>query len=379
MSNYTDFFTNLKQNENCGEKGRLLEALLNSFQRGNTLSRTELAEMKQFVFEEINKLTALIPTLANYKAKDEAFYYEDKLVGLFTFLCAKNVAVSDEEINKINVLVKLVAEYQVLETAVNETFKLQTITPEDVKKVIEIAKSIKDEYQKGLLFQGLLHYEKQIGKFTAEAKAETANYIASETERYLKKKEKLTEDEINNLEIVSDICKHFICEKTVPLLQQILTLPHNNIRYYALDTLIACKGAIPDGVIAELAQDLNYANLTYYLLETNRLLHLYPQEYADAEYLAKSDMVHWLTYPTELGKMPDEIEFLGKVKVKREEYYVFKYKSDSDNLSDDLKGEWLVGWSSDEGGTFSHFDKLSEYEKKKPAKTLKAIRKTLKA
>ena len=379
MSKYQEFFTNLK---NCGsydEKGRLLEVLLNSFQRGNSVSQADLTEMKSFVFEEIKILTDLIPTAPNYKTKDEMFYYEDKLMGLFMFICAQKVTVSDDEVNQVNALVKTVAKYQVLENAISEMYKLDKITLEDAKKVIEIAISLTDEYQRGLFFQGLLSYEKDVNKLTAEAKTEIANYISSEMERYLSKKDQLTEDEINNLEIASDICKNYINDKTIPLLKQILDLNHNNIRYYAVATLIACKEEIPANVIAELAQDLNYANLTHYLLKEHNLENTFPNEYADPVYLAKSDLVHWLTYPTELGKAPDEIVFLGDVKVKKEQYYIFKYKSDSDNLSDDLKNEWLIGWSSEEGGTFSHFDELSEYEQKKPAKTLKAIKKMLKA
>lgn len=380
MSEYSEFFTSLKVCESYGEKGRILEVLLNSFRRKSSfessVSKSDLAEMKSFVFDEISALTDLIPTAPDYKTKDELFYYEDKLLGLFMFLSANKVEVSDDEVEKINALVNTVAKYQVLETAISDMYKLDKISGDDVKKVIEIAKPLADEYQKGLFFQGLLNWEKDVEKFTADAKTEIANYISSEMERYLKK-DKLTEDEINNLEIASDICKNFIDEKTIPLLKQILNLTYNNVRYYAVSTLISCNQTIPASVINDLAQDLNYADLTYHLLKMHRLEGLFPTEFTSPEYLAKSDMVHWLTYPTELGKMPDEIVLLGDVKVKGEKYYIFKYKSDSDTLSDDSKNEWLIGWSSDDGGTFSNFDKLCDYEQKKPAKTLKVIKKKL--
>ena len=49
-------------------------------------------------------------------------------------------------------------------------------------------------------------------------------------------------------------------------------------------------------------------------------------------------------YPTELGKAPDDIEFVGKITYlfKKDKYYVFKYRSDSDTLSDNLKNKWLI-------------------------------------
>ena len=116
--------------------------------------------------------------------------------------------------------------------------------------------------------------------------------------------------------------------------------------------------------------------MTYSLLKRHEVTSLFPAELSSAEYLAKSDLVHWLTYPTELGKQPDEIEYLGKVK-KKEEYYVFRYKSDSENLGDDLKGQWLIGWSNDEGGTFSNFELYSDFEQNTIEKTLKNIKKRL--
>jgi hypothetical protein len=48
-----------------------------------------------------------------------------------------------------------------------------------------------------------------------------------------------------------------------------------------------------------------------------------------------------------------------------------------DNLDDELKGQWLIGWSGSEGGTFSNFDPLVEFEKKTPEKTVRYIRRKL--
>jgi hypothetical protein len=148
------------------------------------------------------------------------------------------------------------------------------------------------------------------------------------------------------------------------------------VNYYAIATLLDAKQIIPQSVVVALANDIVYADMTYALLKRHEATSLFPAELSSAEYLAKSDLVHWLTYPTELGKQPDEIEYLGKVK-KKEEYYVFRYKSDSENLGDDLKGQWLIGWSNDEGGTFSNFDLYSDFEQNTIEKTLKNIRKKL--
>ena len=106
---------------------------------------------------------------------------------------------------------------------------------------------------------------------------------------------------------------------------------------------------------------------------------MFPTECTTEEYLAKSDLVRWLTYPTELGKAPDEIVYIGKIKklFKKEVFYVFKYRSNSDTLGDDLKNKWLIGWSSRDGGTFSNFDEFAPFEQETAKKTLRLIQKKL--
>ena len=64
-------------------------------------------------------------------------------------------------------------------------------------------------------------------------------------------------------------------------------------------------------------------------------------------------------------------------KTKKEDYYIFKFKSNSDNLSDDLKDKYLIGWSNNGGGTFSNFDLYENFEEKTIEKTLKKIKKKL--
>ena len=134
---------------------------------------------------------------------------------------------------------------------------------------------------------------------------------------------------------------------------------------------------IADDPIAALADNLEFADLTYHALSRHGMADRFPAQYRDPGSLAKSNMVRWLTYPTELGKVPDAIEFIGQTKKKGEVFHIFRYRSDSDNLDDELKGQWLIGWSGSEGGTFSNFDPLVEFEKKTSEKTVRYIRRKL--
>jgi hypothetical protein len=271
-----------------------------------------------------------------------------------------------------------VAKERYIETALNALFEQPTIAEDDISKLLALLNQTQDIYQRGMLYSGLVHYKDSISKISDTGKALISAHIVTEWQQYLAL-EQLTEDHINNLELSADISQYFITDSLADTLQKILALGHSNVNYYAADTLLSAGQAIAADVIVALAKDLGYAELTYSMLVKHGKQALFPQEFTNAEYLAKSDMVHWLMYPTELGKAPDAIEYVGKITYlfKKEVYYVFKFRSDSDTLGADLKNKWLIGWSSEDGGTFSNFDEYARFEKNTVAATLKNIKKKL--
>ena len=375
MLKLKEILSSIKESDNYGQNAALLTVLLNSFSNKPVI-KSDLAEIKVFTLAEMNKLIALIKKTTDYKLKDELFNYEDKLIGLFMLLLGKNYEINDDEMMIMHKLVDIVAKEQVLENTIHEIFEHNLINQFDIAKIIDIVKGRKDEFHRGMLYPALLHHKDNMDKLTSEAKIELAKYFISEFERYLSKK-KLNDVEINNLEIAVDVCAYFATDRIIELLKDILKLGYNNINYYVVDSLLAINQHIDIKTISELAKDIRHASVTYALLERNKQADLFPKEFAAPEYLAKSDMVQWLVYPTELGKMPCSIELLGTIDVKKELYHIFKYKSDSDNLEDSLKNEWLIGWSSNDESTFSNFDKLSQFEQKNNDKTLKVIKKKL--
>lgn len=331
--------------------------------------------LKSFAFAEMQKLLSVIPAAENYKEKDCLFAYEDGLLGVFTLSGKSMENVSPEQVETIKRLVTLVDGERVLENAIEETFKSAKIEKNDIEKVLDIVRPITDEYRRGLLYQGLNAHKGELNKFTAEAKESLAEYTAGDMQRLLSGED--YPDKMKSLEFAADVCKHYADGRILDALGKAMALKRDNVRYYAAETLLACGREIPAEAVREMAGNLEYAELLYGLLQKHGKAALFPAEYSSPEYLAKSDLAHWLTYPTELGRLPDEIELLGVAKVKSETFHIFKYKSNSGTLSEDLQGQWLIGWSGDEGGTFSNFDKLSDFEKKKPEKTLKNIVKKL--
>ena len=375
MTTFTPIIEDIKRLSTFSEKTSFLTVILNSFQdKKAKIIIEDKKELAAFAFEEISKLIELIPTLQTYKEKDEAFGYKDALLGIVMMCYSSPAEIDEMNLNNIKTLMAMVDKESFVENAIDNIFKNNQNDKETVNQLLASVIPLKDEFQKGQIYQGLLHYQDGISKLPLDSKMLFDDYISSELKRYLDTP--LDDTIVNNLEFACDVAKYFINDTIISLLNDILKLEQNNVSFYAVATLLNADQTVPSNVIESLANDIVYANMTYGILKQYGLQSLFPAELSNSEYLAKSDLVHWLTYPTELGKKPDQIEYLGKVK-KKEEYYIFRYMSDSDNLEDDRKNQWLIGWSNDEGGTFSDFDLYSVFEKETIEKTLKNIKKRL--
>lgn len=97
---------------------------------------------------------------------------------------------------------------------------------------------------------------------------------------------------------------------------------------------------------------------------------LYPTEFFNQVHFAESDMVRWLTYPTELNRAPDEIVPAQVLRFRMDGYkpvalYVFRYRTHEPD--ENAEDGWMAGISgpfaldgvpSTEalGGTFSDFE-----------------------
>ena len=375
MTQFTDLLNHIIETESYDQKARILSVIVKSIEskKGN-IPHVEKEEIVAFAFTEIKKLISAIPQANTYRQKDEMFSYEDNLMGI-VILCHPSAAqVPEENLNDIKTLVKIVNKERFIERAVDDIFERGNKEKESVERLLCALIPLKDEYQKAQLYNGLLHYQHLIPSLPDDSKKLFADYINGQLKFYLSTE--LTEEMCTGLEMLSDVAQHFATDEILTNLKALLKIEKSSIRYYTVRSLLAAKQEIPQEIIVSLANDIVYADMTYAILKMHGKTNLFPQELANEEYLAKSDLVHWLTFPTELGKVPDKIEYLGKVK-KKEIYHIFRYTSDSDNLSEDLQGKWLIGWSNNEGGTFSNFDLYSNFEQKTVEKTLKVIKRKL--
>lgn len=376
MSQFDEIIETMETSE-YSVKRQFLQYLVQAAERGrHQFAPEDTSALLDYAYREVDTMLAAIPVAADYKEKDMIFTCEDFLMGLIINLCPSPAKIPQDKLMKIKALTELVKKERYIETTIDSIFEQPAVGTAEITRLLYWVRQTGDEYQKTMLFYGLIRHQENLGKISADAKRMLTDYITSELRRLM---ELNNGDAWNGLELLADVSKHFADENTVAALQELLRLERNHINVHAVDTLCVLGGDIPQPAIDALAKDLEFADTTHCILLRHGKAALFPAEYATEVYLAKSDMVRWLAYPTELGKAPDAIEYIGKIKqlFKKEVFHVFKYRSDSDTLGDDRKNKWLVGWSSNEGGTFSNFDEFAPFASESTEKTLKLIKKKL--
>ena len=384
MTTYTPILDRVRAAETMHDKSQLLTYLGRALSANRKkLSPADRTELGAFTLSELEEVPALLNKAENYREKDEIFGIMDSLMNLVMICYDSPAAVPPDRLEMIKRVVERYDRERFLEMAIDEAFKGNP-DEADMERILCMASPLKDEFHKGQLWQGLIHYKGQVQQLSNDAKAVLVKYAVSELTRFAEARREgtFTEEMKDQLEFICDAagCLMFrapVNPELVGLIEDLFELKDGDISYYALSTLLSVGEKVSDEVIVTLAKDIVHADQTYSLLERHSMTDCFPAELRAPAYLAKSDLVHWLTYPTELGREPDEIELLGVTKKKGETFHVFRYKSDSDNLGDDLKGVWLIGWSGNDGGTFSNFDKYADYEKKTSEKTVKYIRRKL--
>lgn len=385
MSKYSEIIERMRESEYIDEKNQTAQFFLQILDKvKDDLYPDERADITDFAVGELSLIKQNVLNANNYKEKSLFFAYEYKLLNMIADATGFVGELPEERLAIIRSVEEFVKSETTVEDSIDSLFAKDEIGLADVNDVLSLVSGIDDIFRRSLLFVGLLKYKDDIEKkFSDDAWKVVSDYTLAELDRFISKKDKASEldtDDTDSLEVAVDACKCFMTDDIANKITTLLSFGYNRVNYYAVETLLETGREVSRDVVESLARDLEYAEITYSVLQKYKRAELFPNELCSEEYLAKSKMIRWLVFPTELGRKPDEIECLGHFKIKKEEYYIFKFRSDSDTLNDELKGEWLVGWTSNDGDTFSQFDRLSAFEDKKHRneKTLKNIKRYLK-
>lgn len=158
---------------------------------------------------------------------------------------------------------------------------------------------------------------------------------------YFEKTEKIEPATFMSLEILFDLATYINDAEILELMGKIVDTRKMNISssMFLVKAFANNNVLIAKEILTNLATDILYASRTFRILENLNKKDIFPKDYANQEYLAKSAMVDWLVYPTELAELPTKIEFVEKFEENEEEFYIFKYESSKEGFKE--KGEML--------------------------------------
>jgi hypothetical protein len=185
--------------------------------------------------------------------------------------------------------------------------------------------------------------------------------------------------------VLLDLTGYLPAEKVEPDLRKVLAFHDPRLKYFALSSLIRLGKRVTAEDVAGVAQLPEMRTWLYKRLDESGQLAVFPAKFKTQAAFAEAEMVYWLTYPTELGRPPDEIELMKVVTVKSGakktavDYYVFRFGTQPPHWA--AKDGWLAGIAgpyphgselivSSVGGTFSEFRK---WDSRSPEEHVKAI------
>ena len=336
-----------------------------------------------FVMDEFGKLAAQIPSVSRFREADNLCVYANELFLLMTRFVPSSDALTEQQRSVVETLGTYIDKTEELPRGIDNLFvpgengAAPVVNASDVLRLTDMMESITDPDHRCMFAEGFLHYKDKLSCLTFDAEAALQAFVGDDMERLLASGDDMTEDEANGLEFYADLCRYIPCDRLTGIVSRLPSLGRNNVSYYALGSLLALKAEVPDELIRQLAYDDEYAYIAKLELDKAGMGDRFPENRSDPIVLHKSDLVHWLTYPTELGKKPDEIKFYTTVDAPDGKVYVYLFKSGSDTLTEDLKGQWLIGWSDDENGAFSEFRTFASCDRGTPEKTAEYIKSCL--
>jgi hypothetical protein len=160
-------------------------------------------------------------------------------------------------------------------------------------------------------------------------------------------------------ELLLDIMGYMKTPEIEKALREALSLRDPRLKYFAISSLLRHGQAVDGADVADVARWPEMRNHLYDRLQAVGKSSLFPEQFRTQKAFAESEMVEWLTYPTELGRAPDKIELMRVFPVDTEtedgviEYYVFRFRTQPPHWAAD------EGWMAGIVGPYLQKDKPS--------------------
>ena len=168
-----------------------------------------------------------------------------------------------------------------------------------------------------------------------------------------------------DLEVIVDMSCYLNDKEISNIIDEIDHLGKNeNADIFIMKYKIINNMKISDKKLKMLKQDSERLWLLYSIMEELNINNVYLNDVSQ-ESIAKSNMIKWLKYPTELGGNPDKIELLGEFIYNNTKCFAYKFSKNNFKISGDLLGV-SGGFPLDKissitsGYTFSKFENVSD-------------------
>lgn len=195
--------------------------------------------------------------------------------------------------------------------------------------------------------------------------------IINATKRKLKdilnylKKQNINSLVYEDLEVIVDMSCYLNDKEISNIIDEIDHLGKNeNADIFIMKYKIINNMKISDKKLKMLKQDSERLWLLYSIMEELNINNVYLNDVSQ-ESIAKSNMIKWLKYPTELGGNPDKIELLGEFIYNNTKCFAYKFSKNDFKITGDLLGV-SGGFPLDKissitsGYTFSKFENVSD-------------------
>jgi hypothetical protein len=152
-----------------------------------------------------------------------------------------------------------------------------------------------------------------------------------------------TAEKVQRRGIYLDLFQHLPAEDVVDDLTAALDDPSTEVAMFAIASLAAHGRTPAAAAIARVAADDAQRGTLVELLDRHGRRALVPKRWRTQAMLARADLVRWLTFPTELGQPPDEIEEVEVDSSGHGDVYHFRFRVDAPHALAD-RG-WMRGWA----------------------------------
>jgi hypothetical protein len=150
--------------------------------------------------------------------------------------------------------------------------------------------------------------------------------------------------------VLIDLLGHLPTEEVEAELRRcLIEFTDPRLRMNAVLSLLRHNAAVDDATVAEIAADPECRKWLFDGLHKLERTQLFPREFRNQIALAESDLVNWLLHPTELGRPPDEIEFVQTVPFDTEtdvgwaDCFLFRFRTHPPHWA--ARDGWMAGVS----------------------------------